>query len=144
MIVYTFTANIDEDISQEWLQFMRDEVILFVQETQLISEYKIFQVLNDNETNYCVGLHWNYKDIKFENKFYNQIHLDSLNLIDMRTKIKQYGIGRIELNNNVIEFWLNQSNFCSISYDLNIKLKSYENLHLECTTNLDSVDRPCH
>jgi hypothetical protein len=49
MIVYTFTANIDEDISQEWLQFMRDEVILFVQETQLISEYKIFQVLNDNE-----------------------------------------------------------------------------------------------
>jgi hypothetical protein len=101
------------------------------------------QVLNDNETNYCVGLHWNYKDIKFENKFYNQIHLDSLNLIDMRTKIKQYGIGRLELNNNVIEFWLNQSNFCSISYDLNIKLKSYENLYLECTTNLDSVDRPC-
>ena len=49
MIVYTLTANIDEDIAEEWLQFMKDEVIHFVTETQLTVEYKMFQVLNDNE-----------------------------------------------------------------------------------------------
>lgn len=49
MIVYTLTANIDEDISEEWLQFMRNEVLLFIQETQLVLEHKIFKVLNDNE-----------------------------------------------------------------------------------------------
>lgn len=49
MIVYTLTANIDEDLADEWLQFMRNEVIHFVQETQLSVEYKIFKVLNDNE-----------------------------------------------------------------------------------------------
>lgn len=49
MIVYTLTANIDEDIAEEWLQFMREEVIHFVNETQLTLDYKIFKVLNDNE-----------------------------------------------------------------------------------------------
>ena len=49
MIVYTLTANIDEDLAEEWLQFMREEVIHFVNETQLTLDYKIFMVLNDNE-----------------------------------------------------------------------------------------------
>ncbi|MFN8266624.1 MAG: DUF4286 family protein [Chitinophagales bacterium] len=49
MIVYTLTANIDEDLAEEWLQFMRNEVIHFVQETQLTLDYKMFKVLNDNE-----------------------------------------------------------------------------------------------
>jgi hypothetical protein len=49
MIVYTLTANIDEDLADEWLQWMKDEVIEFVQQTQLSVDYKIFKVLNDNE-----------------------------------------------------------------------------------------------
>jgi hypothetical protein len=49
MIVYTLTANVDEDIANEWLQWMKDEVIHFVQETQLTIKYKVFKVLNDNE-----------------------------------------------------------------------------------------------
>jgi len=47
MIVYTLTANIDEDLSEEWLQFMREEVIHFMIETQLIVDNKTFKVLND-------------------------------------------------------------------------------------------------
>ncbi len=49
MIVYTLTANIDEDLAEEWLKFMREEVIHFVNETQLTLDYKMFKVLNDNE-----------------------------------------------------------------------------------------------
>jgi hypothetical protein len=49
MIVYTLTANVDEDIANEWLQWMKDEVIHFVQQTQLTVKYKVFKVLNDNE-----------------------------------------------------------------------------------------------
>jgi len=49
MLVYTLTANVDEDIANEWLQWMKDEVIHFVQQTQLTVKYKIFEVLNDNE-----------------------------------------------------------------------------------------------
>ena len=49
MLVYTLTANVDEDIANEWLQWMKDEVIHFVQQTQLTVKYKIFKVLNDNE-----------------------------------------------------------------------------------------------
>lgn len=49
MIVYTLTANIDEDLAEEWLQWMKTEVINFVEQTQLTVEYKLFKVLNDNE-----------------------------------------------------------------------------------------------
>ena len=49
MIVYTLTANIDTELGDEWLQWMKDDVIHFVQETQLTVYYKIFKVLNDNE-----------------------------------------------------------------------------------------------
>ena len=49
MIVFTLTANVDEDLAEEWLQFMRNEVIHFVQETQLTLDYKLFKVLNDTE-----------------------------------------------------------------------------------------------
>ncbi|MFN8237846.1 MAG: DUF4286 family protein [Chitinophagales bacterium] len=49
MIVYTLTANVDEDIAEEWLQWMKDEVLHFVLETQLPVKYKVFKVLNDNE-----------------------------------------------------------------------------------------------
>lgn len=49
MIVYTLTANVDEDIANEWLQWMKDEVVHFVMQTQLIVKYKVFKVLNDNE-----------------------------------------------------------------------------------------------
>ncbi|HRB92726.1 MAG TPA: DUF4286 family protein, partial [Chitinophagales bacterium] len=49
MIVYTLTANVDEDIAEEWLHWMKHEVMLLVEETQLTLEYKVFKVLNDNE-----------------------------------------------------------------------------------------------
>ena len=29
MIVYTLTANVDEDIADEWLQWMKNEVLHF-------------------------------------------------------------------------------------------------------------------
>jgi hypothetical protein len=49
MIVYTLTANIDTELADEWLQWMKDDVIHFIQETQLTVDHKIFKVLNDNE-----------------------------------------------------------------------------------------------
>lgn len=49
MIVYTFTANIDDDLSDEWLQYVKSVVIPFLLNTSLVKEHKIFKVLNDNE-----------------------------------------------------------------------------------------------
>ena len=52
MIVYTLTANIDEDLADRIvLQFMRNEVIQFVQRNSNSSvEYKIFgSTKTDNE-----------------------------------------------------------------------------------------------
>ncbi|MEZ5054287.1 MAG: DUF4286 family protein [Chitinophagales bacterium] len=49
MIVYTLTANIDEDVADEWLHWMKSEILHFVQETHLLVEYKVFKVLNDQE-----------------------------------------------------------------------------------------------
>lgn len=48
-IVYTITANVDEDIADEWLLWMKEEVLQFALETQLPMKYKLFKVLNDTE-----------------------------------------------------------------------------------------------
>jgi len=49
MIVYTLTANVDEDIADEWLLWMKDQVFAFMNQTQHVAEIKTFKVLNDNE-----------------------------------------------------------------------------------------------
>ncbi|MCB0508070.1 MAG: DUF4286 family protein [Chitinophagales bacterium] len=49
MIVYTLTANVDEDIATDWLLWMKHEILQFVHDTNLLVEYKLFKVLNDKE-----------------------------------------------------------------------------------------------
>ena len=102
-------------------------------------EIQCNQELNRTTTNYCVGSNWNCKDIKLENSFRQQIHLDSITLIAMRSKMNENKILRTELNNNIIEFLFSENNFCTILYDLNVKLKPQDELDLEVPINIDNI-----
>lgn len=81
MIVYTLTANIDEDIADEWLQWMKDEVIHFVQQTQLSVKYKIFKVLNDNE-GVTYTFQFFFKDAAVYKLFLNEHHKNFASLLN--------------------------------------------------------------
>lgn len=73
MIVYTLTANIDTELADEWLQFMKDEVIHFVTETNLTVEYRMFKVLNDNE-GVTYTFQFFFKDASVYKLFLNEHH----------------------------------------------------------------------
>ena len=80
MIVYTLTANIDTELADEWLQWMKDEVIQFVQETQLSVDYKIFKVLNDNE-GVTYTFQFFFKDVFVYKLFLSEHHKNFSNLL---------------------------------------------------------------
>lgn len=46
MIVYNVTLNVDEDIHNEWLLWMKNEHLPEVMQTGKFKEYHIFKVLN--------------------------------------------------------------------------------------------------
>lgn len=73
MIVYTFTANIDDDLADEWLQYVKNEVIPFVLNTSLIVENKIFKVLNDNE-GHTYTFQFYFEDPVIYNQFFTNYH----------------------------------------------------------------------
>ncbi|HMV15922.1 MAG: DUF4286 family protein [Chitinophagales bacterium] len=83
MIVYTLTANVDEDIADEWLQWMKNEVLHFALGTQLPVEFKSFKVLNDNEgVTYTFQLF--FKDVFVYKLFLTEHHADFSKLINAK------------------------------------------------------------
>ena len=87
MIVYTLTANIDTDIAEEWLQWMKDEVIHFVHQTQLTVDHKIFKVLNDNE-GVTYTFQFFFKDVMVYKVFLNDHHKEFSVLLNTYTPPK--------------------------------------------------------
>lgn len=49
MILYNVTVNIDANIEEEWLAYMKNEHIPEVLKTGCFSDNKIFRLLNDQE-----------------------------------------------------------------------------------------------
>ncbi|MGQ0828114.1 MAG: DUF4286 family protein [Bacteroidota bacterium] len=49
MIIYNVTVNIDNDVREEWLQWMKNKHIPDVMATGYFSEYKICKVLVEEE-----------------------------------------------------------------------------------------------
>lgn len=87
MIVYTLTANVDTDIAEEWLQWMREEVLAFVFETQLPLEYKVFKVLNDQEgVTYTFQIF--FKDVFVYKLFLTEHHADFAKMLSSRYEEK--------------------------------------------------------
>ncbi len=83
MIVYTLTANVDKDIAAEWLQWMKEEALHFVQETQLPVKYTVFKVLNDNEgITYTFQIF--FKDIFVYKLFLSEHHKPFSDIINSR------------------------------------------------------------
>ena len=96
MIVYTLTANIDDDIADDWLQWMQVEVIHFLQETQLILEYKIFKVLNDNE-GVTYTFQFFFKDVFVYKLFLEQHHKNFSKLLG------KYGHPKVAYFNTLLQ-----------------------------------------
>ncbi|HRB67668.1 MAG TPA: DUF4286 family protein [Chitinophagales bacterium] len=88
MIVYTLTANVDEDIAEEWLHWMKHEVMLLVEETQLTLEYKVFKVLNDNE-GVTFTFQIFFKDVFVYQLFLKEHHAHFANKLIPNTQKKQ-------------------------------------------------------
>ena len=61
MIIYNVTINIDNDVREEWLQWMKEKHIPEVLETGLFIENKIFRVLVEEEegTTYSIQYYCN-------------------------------------------------------------------------------------
>lgn len=49
MLLYNVTVGVDQDIEQEWLQYMKEKHIQAVLDTGLFVESKIYKVLHDQE-----------------------------------------------------------------------------------------------
>ncbi len=49
MHLYNITFNIEPEIRDEWLRWIREEYIPFVMETGLFSGHKLFRLLNETE-----------------------------------------------------------------------------------------------
>jgi len=96
MIVYTLTANVDEDLAQEWLQWMKDEVIHFITETQLTVHYKVFKVLNDNE-GVTYTFQFFFKDAFVYKLFLNEHHKNFSNLLG------KYGHPKVAYFNTLLQ-----------------------------------------
>lgn len=56
MIIYNVTVNIDNDVREEWLQWMKEKHIPDVLATGLFTENRIFRVLveEENGTTYSI------------------------------------------------------------------------------------------
>jgi hypothetical protein len=49
MILYNVTVNIDDEVKEEWLAWMREKHIPDVLATGLFVEYKLFRLLTEDE-----------------------------------------------------------------------------------------------
>lgn len=57
MILYNVTVNIDKEVENEWLDYMKKTHIPEVMETGAFVEYRMFRLLTDEEepgTNYAI------------------------------------------------------------------------------------------
>ncbi|HMJ69684.1 MAG TPA: DUF4286 family protein [Cyclobacteriaceae bacterium] len=50
MIIYNVTCSVDREIADEWISWMKDKHIPELLNTGLFFEYRIFKVLDHNDT----------------------------------------------------------------------------------------------
>ena len=83
MILYNITINIDNEVLNEWLEWMKNSYIPHVLNTGLFIDHKIFQLLNEepgNDTTYAFQFFLsNMEDYEKYLQEYDQLHQRYLN-----------------------------------------------------------------
>lgn len=64
MILYNVTVNVDNDINQEWLQWMKNVHVPDVMNTGLFLDNRIFQVMVDEESGTTYSVQYTLKTIE--------------------------------------------------------------------------------
>jgi len=64
MIIYNVTVNIDEDVNDEWLQWMKDEHIPDVMKTGLFVGYKMCRIVAFDEGGNSYSIQYSCQDMK--------------------------------------------------------------------------------
>ncbi len=56
MILYNVTVGIDSDVEQEWIQWMREEHIPKVMETNMFTTFEMYKILShdDEDASYSI------------------------------------------------------------------------------------------
>jgi len=87
MIIYNVTINIDKDIHEEWLAWMKTEHIPEVMATGYFIENKICKIIGDEDTgiNYAIQ----YTALAFEN--YEAYKLNHATLLQKKVTDKYLG-----------------------------------------------------
>lgn len=49
MVLYNITFNIEPDIKDNWLQWMKNEYFTYMMDTGLFSDIKMFRLINETE-----------------------------------------------------------------------------------------------
>ena len=69
MIIYNVTVNIEDDVHQEWLQWMKEVHIPDVMDTGLFIENKICRVLVEEETGTTYSVQYSCNGLEEYNKY---------------------------------------------------------------------------
>lgn len=77
MIVYNVTVNVDLDIHDEWLKWMKDVHILEVMQTGLFFENRMFKVMVDEEAGVTYSIQYSCNNMNDYNT-YQQQHAPAL------------------------------------------------------------------
>lgn len=69
MIIYNVTVNIDEDVSAEWLQWMREVHVPDVMKTGMFTESRICRVLAEEAGGYTYAIQYTCKEMSIYEKY---------------------------------------------------------------------------
>lgn len=69
MFIYNVTVNIDEDVHNEWLQWMKSHHIPDVMNSGCFVENKIVKVLHVNDSGHTYSFQYTFKDMKDIEKY---------------------------------------------------------------------------
>ena len=69
MFIYNVTVNIDEDVHNEWLQWMKSNHVPDVMNTGCFVENKIVKVLHVNDEGHTYSFQYTFKDMKDIEKY---------------------------------------------------------------------------
>lgn len=69
MFIYNVTVNIDEDVHEEWLQWMKATHVPDVMNSGCFVENKIVKVLHVNDEGHTYSFQYTFKDMKDIEKY---------------------------------------------------------------------------
>lgn len=69
MFVYNVTVNVDEDIHEDWLKWMKAIHIPEVMQTDCFVENRMFRILETEEPGFTYSIQYDYKNVEDYNRY---------------------------------------------------------------------------